>query len=186
MIRTCHCQHFPLSGIQQECIPAGCVPCWGVGVCLSACWDTPPGPGPPGVGLDNPLRCGPGHPPSQIPQPPPGSRPRPPQPDPQPPCLGLDTPKPDPPTSPLGLGLDATPRWTEFLTHASENITLPQRRCGRLKYYNKAMKTAPRSPMLRFLLHGKIPFSSIMTIQQKYVSGSIWGQVMFSLPSYFN
>ena len=39
--------------LKQECIPVGCVPtatvavCWG-GVCLSACWDTPPpgcGPG---------------------------------------------------------------------------------------------------------------------------------------------
>ena len=27
--------------------------------------------------------------------------------------------------------LQALPLWTEFLTHASENITLPQLRCGR-------------------------------------------------------
>ena len=69
------------------------------GVCLSACWDTPPsgpGPGHPlGVGLDTP-----------------------------PPGLGLDTPMPlarppnlaagsgpgHPPTSPLGLGLDTPAR----------------------------------------------------------------------------
>ena len=41
---------------------------------------------------------------------------------------------PDPPTSPPGVGLDtptSPPLWTEFLTHASENITLPQLLCGR-------------------------------------------------------
>ena len=55
--------------IKQECIPVGCVlpaavaVCWG-GVCHSACWDTPPRPGPgqplrglglepSGVGLDS-------------------------------------------------------------------------------------------------------------------------------------
>ena len=56
------------------------------GVCFSACWDTPPGPGPPGVGLDNPWVWvwtppgpgGPGHPQGvglDTPH-----------------CLGLDTP----------------------------------------------------------------------------------------------
>ena len=73
------------------------------GVCLSACWYIP--------------QCGPGDPP----------------------------PRPDPSTSPLGVGLetrkacwDTTPQrpathagippplWTEFLTHTSENIILPQ------------------------------------------------------------
>ena len=54
-----------------------------------------------GVGLETPPRCGPGNPP----------------------------PQPEPPTSPMGVGLE--PPWTEFLTHASENITLPQLRCGR-------------------------------------------------------
>ena len=55
---------------------------------------------------------------------------------------GLGDPlRPDPSTSPLGVGLetckacwdttcnacwDTPPLWTEFLTHASENITLPQ------------------------------------------------------------
>ena len=50
-------------------------------VCLSACWDTPPpscGPGPPWPDLITPLR------------------------------VGLDTPRSDPPTFPLGVGL-ATP-----------------------------------------------------------------------------
>ena len=56
-----------------------------------------------------------------------------------PPGVGLETPVPDPLTSPLGVGLETpgqTPQppcwvWAEFLTHASENITLPQLRCGR-------------------------------------------------------
>ena len=77
------------------------------GVCLSACWDAPPG-------------CGPGDPPSQTPQPPPR--------------CGPGDPPARPPTSPLGVGLETLPApspWTEFLTHASENITLPQLRCGR-------------------------------------------------------
>ena len=54
---------------EQECIPVGCVQhaavavCLGrgVGVCLSACWDTPPRPGPghpQGVGLETPLGVG--------------------------------------------------------------------------------------------------------------------------------
>ena len=72
---------------KQECIPVGCLPPAAVAVgggwevCLSACWDTPPGVGletPPGVGLENtpwvwawrtplarplklPLGCGPGN-----------------------------------------------------------------------------------------------------------------------------
>ena len=67
----------------QECIPVECIlPAavavrWG-GVCLSACWDTPPGcgPGDPlcvglenprmGVGLETPPRCGPGDPPGDL------------------------------------------------------------------------------------------------------------------------
>ena len=56
--------------LKQECVPVGCVPPPAVavlgGVCLSACWNTPPpqvwtwrlpgcGPGdPPGVGLETP------------------------------------------------------------------------------------------------------------------------------------
>ena len=66
-----------------------------------------------------------------------------------PPGVGLETPQADPPTSPPGVGLETPhqtpqppsryglgdppappPTWTEFLTHASENITLPQLRCG--------------------------------------------------------
>ena len=47
-----------------------------------------------------------------------------------PPGMGLETPQPDPSTSPLDVGLE-TPPWTEFLTHASENITLRQLRSGR-------------------------------------------------------
>ena len=117
------------------------------GVCLSACWDTfpwvwdwrpprcgpgdcprygpgdPPGCGPgdpPGCGPGDPLRCGPG----------------------DPPVWAWRPPRPDPSTSPLGVGLETckacwdttcnacwdttTPLWTEFLTHTTENITLPQ------------------------------------------------------------
>ena len=48
-----------------------------------------------GLGLDTPPGCGPGDPPTQ----------------------------PDPPTSPWVWAW--RPPWTEFLTHASENITLP-------------------------------------------------------------
>ena len=60
---------------KKECIPVGCVPpaavaicfCGEGGVCLSACWDTPPG-----VGLESPTPgCGPGDPLSETPQPPP-------------------------------------------------------------------------------------------------------------------
>ena len=55
----------------QECIPVGCVPPAAVvvccrGVCLSACWDTPTGLDPQGVGLGTPL-CGPGYPPQSDP-----------------------------------------------------------------------------------------------------------------------
>ena len=112
---------------KQECIPVGCIPpaaaavCWGGGVCLSACWDTPPGLGldtpwvwawrppprpdpstsPLGVGLEtaparslNHPRCGPGDPPpGQTPQLPTG-------------CVPGDSPQPHPSTSPLGVGLE--------------------------------------------------------------------------------
>ena len=107
----------------QECIPVGCVLPAALAihgeVCLSACWDTQPTPG---VGLEIPLG------------------------------MGLETPwvwawRPLRPLSfPLGVGLEtpwiparhagippamhagipAPPLWTEFLTHASQNITLPQ------------------------------------------------------------
>ena len=67
---------------QQVCIPVGyvlptavAISCAGGGVCLSACWDTPPGVGlktPLGVGLETPQvwawrtpRCGPGEPPAR-------------------------------------------------------------------------------------------------------------------------
>ena len=50
--------------------------------------------------------------------------------------LGVDTPlRADPQTRhPPGADTpqeQTSPLWTEFLTHASENITLPQLRCGR-------------------------------------------------------
>ena len=107
---------------KQECIPVGCVPpavvavCWGGvgGVCLSACWDIPP----PGVGLETPQPY-----PSTSPwvwawRPPPGQTPQP------PPLVWAWRPA-------RHAGILPLPLWTEFLTHASENITLPQLRCGR-------------------------------------------------------
>ena len=129
---------------KQECIPVGCVPptavamCWGGSVCFSACWDTPLGQDthllgvgletPPGVGLETPWQT------PQLPpwvwawRPPPPARP-------------LNFPWVwawrRPPVRPLNLppwcgpGDPPPPPWTEFLTDASENITLPQLRCGR-------------------------------------------------------
>ena len=131
--------------ITQECIPVGCVPhaavavCCG-GVCRSACWDTPLGVGletpPPSVGLETPPPVWAWRHPLGV-----GLE---------------TPPRPDPSTSPLGVGLetckackDTSTPWTperhagippamhagipppptpstEFLTHTSENITLPQ------------------------------------------------------------
>ena len=87
------------------------------GVCFIACWDTPT---PPAL---YPPRCGPGDPPN-----PPGKTPQP------PPWVWVWRPRPTRPINlPLGCGLGdpLTPSWTEFLTHASENIALPQLRCRR-------------------------------------------------------
>ena len=103
----------------------------GGGVCISACWDTPPG-----LGLETPHGQTPQPPPgceSGDPPPPPGQTPQ----LPPPPGVGLETPPAARPLNlPLGVGLDThppppPPQWTEFWTHASENITLPQLRCGR-------------------------------------------------------
>ena len=38
---------------------------------------------------------------------------------------------PSPCTPPLPPAMHAPPLWTEFLTHACENVTLPQLHCGR-------------------------------------------------------
>ena len=80
--------------------------------CLSVCWDTPhrPGPGhpcslvwawrPPQPDPNLPPGCGPGDPPARPPNLPPG--------------VGLETlHQPDPPTSPLDVGLE-TPRPHNF------------------------------------------------------------------------
>ena len=110
--------HYVKNIMKQECIPVGCVPSvavaifWGLPQCmlgytppawawtsLQACaWRPPPQPDPPNLSPG----CGPGDPPSQTPQPPPGYGPG-------------DLPWPDPPTSPLGMGLE-TPLWTEWQT----------------------------------------------------------------------
>ena len=83
---------------------------WGA-VCLSACLETPPV-----VGLETP--------PGQIPQLPPGCGPG------DPPCKACwDTIPPRYLQGMLGyhlqcmLGYHTPPPWTEFLTHACENIT---------------------------------------------------------------
>ena len=65
------------------------------------------GPGDPPRPINFPLECGPGDPPDQTSQPPPwvwAWRPA------------------------RHAGIPPPPPWTEFLTHASENITLPQLR----------------------------------------------------------
>ena len=77
----------------------------GMGVCLSACWDTHPpprrGPGDPWVWAWRPLGQTPNLPPWVWAW-------RPPQPDPStsPLGVGLETPQPNPLTSPLGVGLE--------------------------------------------------------------------------------
>ena len=95
-----------------------------------------PGPGsgpgdPPGVGLETPLGCGPGDLPPGVGLRPPRCGPgdprqvwawKPPSPSQTPqlyPWVWAWRPRPPPPA------------WTEFLTHASENITLNQLHCGR-------------------------------------------------------
>ena len=96
-----------------------CVCVWGV--CLGACWDTPPGVGletPLGVGLETPPRCGPGdHPRCGTGDPPgcgPGDTPSPQVWDwrhPLPPGVGLETHPPSQTPQPphLGVGLETPP-----------------------------------------------------------------------------
>ena len=104
----------------KKCIPVGCVPptavavCWG---CLPQCWYTPRvwAWRPPGVGLETP-RCGTEEtPPGQTPQLPPWV------------CAWRRARHAGIPPGDLQdmLGYHHPPS-TEFLTHASENITLPQ------------------------------------------------------------
>ena len=110
----------------------------GVGLETPWLWDwTPLGVDldPPGCGPGEPLGCGPGDPPARPLNLPPR-------------CGPGDFHQPDPSTSPWVWAwrppsqTPPPPRprmwvwrphslWTEFLTHASENITLPQLRCGR-------------------------------------------------------
>ena len=90
---------------KQVCIPVGCVPpaCGSshqLGVCLSACWDTPP----PQCGTGDPPGCGSGDHPDHAHQPPPGwgletplARPLN---FPPPRCGPRDPPWPDPSSSP--------------------------------------------------------------------------------------
>ena len=123
--------NFSENPMKQERIPVGCVSptavavCWGSATVHAGIHPQVWAWTPPGVGLDTPW---PDSPTSPL-------------------ALGLDTPQSDPPTYPLGLGLDTPlarppnlppgPRsrhplpWTEFLTHASENITFPQLLCIR-------------------------------------------------------
>ena len=121
------------------------------GVCLSACWDTPPrcGPGylrPLGVGLDTPTPgCGPG----EVPGCGPGDPRCPPQ------VWAWRTPletckacwdttckaywdtTPRKPGIPSAMHAGIPPLlWTEFLTHATENITCPKLRLRAVKRSN--------------------------------------------------
>ena len=121
---------------------SNCLPVWGA-VYFSECWDTPPL----GVGLETPLHVGLeppptdpstspwvwawNHPPDPQPSPPrcgPGDYPWP-HPSTPPRVWAWRPPKPDPSTSPLGVGWIPLPP-PPPVTHASENITLPQLRCG--------------------------------------------------------
>ena len=80
-----------------------CIPVWCVPpAAVAICWRVVSAWRPPRVWAWRPPGCGPGDPPGQTPQPPPLD-------------VGLETP---------------APLWTEFLTHASENIILPQLCCG--------------------------------------------------------
>ena len=117
---------------QQECIPVGCVPpaaeavCWGG--CLPQCMlgYTPGcGPGDPPLqarSLNFPPECGLGDPPpGQTPQLPPWVWA-------WKPARHAGIPPSWRPARHAGI---PPPHWTEFLTHASENIILPQLRCER-------------------------------------------------------
>ena len=121
-----------------ECIPVGCLPPAAVdvhlgvlGVCLSACWDTPPWAWawtPQAWGLDTPLGVawtplgpGPGHPWAWAWTPPT-------RPITLPLGLGLDIPPARPSTSPLDLGLD-TPA-VNRMTDRCKNITFANFVCG--------------------------------------------------------
>ena len=128
---------------KEECIPVGCVPPTAVAVRGEPGSDSPQfplgcGPGPDPTQLS--LGCGPGDPPgsdqTSPEQAPPRSRHAPQD---QTPCPGSRHPPPP---------------WTEFLTHACENITLPQTSfvgsrnichwsvlCKRQRYYHNTNKT---------------------------------------------
>ena len=123
---------------QQGCIPVGCVPPAAVAGTAGGDLTRSPSTSPLALGLDQiplnfPLGCGP--------------RPDPPE---LPPWLWAWTRSPS--ISPLAVGLETppphdqappSPPWTEFLTHPSENITLPQTSfaggnyCLKLKFNHK-------------------------------------------------
>ena len=148
-------EKFHNSTTKQECIPVGCVPpvavavyCSGGGACLSACWDTHPPPL--GVGQETPTGCGPETPPPGVGlEIPPGVDLE----TPQmwawrlPAGVGLETPlgvgletptRPDPSTSPLGVGVGletCNACWDTTLpcgqTDRCKNITFANYVCGR-------------------------------------------------------
>ena len=128
---------------QQEYFPVGCVlpaevaVCWGVSASVHVgihpltpvwAWSPPgcgPGEPPPGLGLEtppdpstSPTGCGPGDPPGQTLQLPPPLA-----------GVGLETPQPDPSTSPLGVGLETPPPRGQ--TDTSKNIAFANFVCGR-------------------------------------------------------
>ena len=105
--------------MKQECIPVGCILPTAVaigGVCLSACWDTPPSWvwawRPPWVWAWSPPGCGPGNLQDM-----------------------LDTTPQDPLQGMLGYHLQCMlgyhPLPVKRITDTCKNITLPQLRCGR-------------------------------------------------------
>ena len=135
------------------------------GVCLSACWDIPPlvwaWRPPPGSGPGDPPGSGPGDPPGQTPQLP---------------CWVSAWRPPSIPTRHVGIPpamhnacWDTTPSppWTAFLTHASENITLPQTLFagGNKNLINKITLRTINKSCIRLYSH--IPFSARFSLHFK-------------------
>ena len=149
---------FSLKLLEQECIPEGSLPpvavavCGGGGVCLSACWDTPPGPlGTPQVWAWRSPRWGPGDPPGQTPQPPPwvwAWRPPIPGQTPQlPPGFRPGDPTwPDPSTFPLGVSLETPPPCEQNSCHTLLKI-LP---CPNIVVLKRPRMNRRRPPFVHF------------------------------------
>ena len=110
----------------------------GRGVCLGACWDTPL----PRLGLDPPQAWAWRPLSGQTSQPPPP--------------VWAWRPPPDPPTSPMGMGLETSP--VDRMTDTCKNITFPtsfvdgnKSNCARRYFSRKPTAHFPASPEERGL-----------------------------------